>query len=144
LIFVTIICLIVVLVLSGIHFYPKYKFNKCISLGEKYLDEMEYEEAILEFQKAISIDPSNVDSYEGIIEAYALAVKNNADNPEKAAGYYEDAMVLLENADDNLRQRNIEKLGNEFGNLLPYNEYNEVIDRYNDKRNGNKKNKDEE
>jgi len=44
--------------------------GKQIKLGYKYLEEGNYEEAILAFNKAIEIDPNEMSSYIGIINAY--------------------------------------------------------------------------
>lgn len=41
-----------------------------LSLGNNYLDEMEYERAIAAFEQAIEIDPSLAESYIGLAEAY--------------------------------------------------------------------------
>lgn len=39
-------------------------------LGERYLDLMDYEEAIISFRAAIEIDPKNIDAYIGLAKAY--------------------------------------------------------------------------
>lgn len=41
-----------------------------LSLGEKYLLEMDYEKAILAFNKVIKVDPRNVKAYLGLADAY--------------------------------------------------------------------------
>lgn len=41
-----------------------------LDLGNKYLEEYEYEEAIACFAKAIEIDPMSVEAYLGLVEAY--------------------------------------------------------------------------
>lgn len=45
-------------------------FSECISLGEKYLLELDYEQALVQFQLAIKIDPKNPRGYTGAAEAY--------------------------------------------------------------------------
>ncbi len=47
------------------------RIKRQLSLGEKYLDEMDYENAILAYNMAIAIDPNSVESYVGLAEAYA-------------------------------------------------------------------------
>ena len=41
-----------------------------LDLGNKYLDELEYERALASFEAALNIDPMNVDAYLGIVEVY--------------------------------------------------------------------------
>lgn len=53
--------------------------GKQIKLGYKYLEEGSYEEAILTFNKAIEIDPNEMLSYIGIINAY----EQNEDDEKK-------------------------------------------------------------
>lgn len=43
---------------------------KILSLAERYLDELNYEQAVIEFQRVIEVDPMNADAYEGLIAAY--------------------------------------------------------------------------
>lgn len=40
-------------------------------LGDRYLDELDYERAVAAFEEAIEIDPKNVDAYMGLAQAYA-------------------------------------------------------------------------
>ncbi len=46
------------------------KLQKQLDLGQKYLEEMNYEEAVVAFQAAIEIDPMSVDAYLGLVEVY--------------------------------------------------------------------------
>ena len=41
-----------------------------LDLGRKYLDELDYERAIVAYGAAINIDPMNVEAYLGMAEAY--------------------------------------------------------------------------
>jgi tetratricopeptide (TPR) repeat protein len=43
---------------------------RLLSLGEKYLTEMEYEQAIVQFLKVIEVEPKNAQAYLGAAEAY--------------------------------------------------------------------------
>ena len=44
--------------------------SKQLDLGKRYLEEMDYDNALIAFNKAIEIDPKNVDAYIGAAEAY--------------------------------------------------------------------------
>ena len=50
---------------NGSHTIPKK-----LSLGEKYLSEMEYEKAVIAFKDVIDIEPKNIPAYIGLAEAY--------------------------------------------------------------------------
>ena len=46
------------------------KLQEQLDLGAKYLEEMDYEQALVAFNTALSIDPKNADAYLGIMEVY--------------------------------------------------------------------------
>lgn len=46
------------------------QLEKQIELGNKYVEDGEYEQAILAYQEAVNIDPRNVDVRVGLAEAY--------------------------------------------------------------------------
>lgn len=58
----------------------KFFSGRKLSLGNRYLNEQEYEKAVLAFQSAIEIDPRQVDAYIGMADAY-----EGMKNPEMAA-----------------------------------------------------------
>jgi Mg-chelatase subunit ChlD/flagellar basal body-associated protein FliL len=47
-----------------------FKLKRQLSLGEKYLSEMEYEKAVAAFTKAIEIEPKCMEAYLGLADAY--------------------------------------------------------------------------
>ncbi len=55
-----------ILVLSN----PQRKYDKQLSLGQRYLDELDYEKAIVAYRAAIEIAPKNPDAYEALAEIY--------------------------------------------------------------------------
>jgi Tfp pilus assembly protein PilF len=75
-------------------------------LGAKYLDEGNYQEAVLAFTAAIEIDPKNPDAYVGRGDAYI-----ELGEYDKAADDYEDAISLDPTLEDTYRVR-IEALQN--------------------------------
>lgn len=46
------------------------KYNHQLSLGQKYLEELNYDKAIVHFDKAISIDPKAEPAYQALAETY--------------------------------------------------------------------------
>lgn len=66
------ILIILIAIIIGISIYntPKNRLLRQIDLGQRYLEEQNYEQAIVEFDKAIAIDPMNADAYLGKAQAY--------------------------------------------------------------------------
>lgn len=50
---------------------PGQRLNSCLSLGNRYLNEVDYEQAVTEFSKALEIEPRNEEALKGILEAAA-------------------------------------------------------------------------
>lgn len=46
------------------------KLQEQLDLGAKYLDDMDYDRALVAFNAALSIEPQSVDAYLGIVEVY--------------------------------------------------------------------------
>lgn len=81
-----IIAIVIAIVITGIAIYacsPSVKARKQLALGDKYLDQLEYEQAIAAFEEASEIDPKNPESYIGIAKVY------------KAQNNYEEATNTL-------------------------------------------------
>ena len=83
------------------------KLTEQLDLGNKYLDEMDYERAIVAFNAVLEIDPKNAEAYLGLIRAYAAqgdaeriaeiylqAAKELGAGTEKEAATEEDAAEL--------------------------------------------------
>lgn len=60
------------LIMAGlvIYFSPFQRVKRQLSLGDKYLSEMNYDESILTYEIAIRIDPKREDAYVGLTKAY--------------------------------------------------------------------------
>ncbi len=76
--------LVILLVVVNVFLYiyvtsPLQKVGKQLDLGQQYLLNLEYEEAVAAFEIAIEIEPKNVDAYMGMAEAYI-----GMGEPEKA------------------------------------------------------------
>ncbi len=82
--------LTIILVIAGSR--TSQAVREQMSLGEKYMSDEDYDEAIIAFEKAIEIDPNNIDAYKKLAEAY------------KAVGNYTEAVRAL--------RRGYERTGN--------------------------------
>lgn len=69
---ITIIFLIVCGLIGYISYInsPPVKAQRQLNLGNKYLAELDYEQAIVAYEAAIEIEPMNIDAYFGLIEAH--------------------------------------------------------------------------
>lgn len=72
---VIISCIVIfILVVSGGFLFNNYsksqELKKFISLGNKYLEEQNYNEAILAYEEAIKVEPKNVEARIGLAKAY--------------------------------------------------------------------------
>ena len=61
---------------------PNREISKALDLGNRYLSEFNYEEAVIAFNRVIEIDPMNVDAYVGVADAYIGLTNQN--KPEDA------------------------------------------------------------
>lgn len=86
-IIITIISVVIIAVITGISIYntPTNRIGRHLDLGQKYLEEQDYEQAIVEFDKAIEIDSMNVEAYKGLADAYI------------GQGDYDKAVEVLQN-----------------------------------------------
>ena len=74
------------------------KLQEQLDLGDKYLSELDYEQAIVAYEAAIEIDPMSADAYLGLASVY------------EAQGDYDKAIAVLEEgylatADEELKKR---------------------------------------
>lgn len=65
------VCIIAALIISfAVAGGNDEKLQKQLDLGNKYLEEMDYEQALVAFEAVLDIDPMNADAYLGIVEVY--------------------------------------------------------------------------
>ncbi len=64
------VILFAVLIGIGIYNTPANRTSRHLNLGERYLEEQNYEQAVVEFDKVIAIDPMSVEAYLGKAQAY--------------------------------------------------------------------------
>ena len=67
---VVLLCVVILISVLLTKGAPQQKITKQIELGNKYLTEMDYEQAIVAFEQVIEIDPMNADAYIGLTDAY--------------------------------------------------------------------------
>ena len=83
------------------------RVQKQLDLGSKYMAELDYESAIVALNKAIEIDPKNVDTYKMLAEVY------------EKSGQLDDARATLEKVldIDSLSSENKDEINNRIENL---------------------------
>lgn len=82
--------LILALFLTGCGKSVQVQISEQLELGEKYLTQGDYEQAIVAFNKVIELDPKVLEAYEKTAEAY---IKQN--NLEQAYSYVEQAFDVI-------------------------------------------------
>ena len=63
---------VLIFTLSAVAIYnsPEKKYDRQLSLAERFLDELDYEKAIAAYKAAIEIDPNNPEAYKMLAELY--------------------------------------------------------------------------
>ena len=64
------LCIVLILLLSACGISRKDRLNEYLDLGQKYMTEMKYDEAIDAYNKALEIDPKNVEVYQILVNIY--------------------------------------------------------------------------
>lgn len=47
-----------------------FDLNEQLSFGQKYLDDHDYENAVMTYDKILEVDPRNIEAYIGLADAY--------------------------------------------------------------------------
>lgn len=69
----SVIFIVIVIIIIGVILYQNndaINVRKQLDLGEKYLSELEYDQAAAAYEAAIEIEPMNVDAYLGLADVY--------------------------------------------------------------------------
>lgn len=130
---------VLIALLAGIGIYntPANRVSRHLELANRYLEEMDYEQAVVEFAKVIEIDPMNVDAYLGKAEAYI-----GLDNYDMAAATLEEGYlaaqedgrikenligVYLDMAENSVEERTYEERLEIYDRLLELDSQNEAV-----------------
>lgn len=97
------LCLVVVLTACG----NSKSVERQLDLGQKYLDDMNYDKAIAAFESAIEIEPEIVDSYVGLAKAYQGKAMT-LDDPEEQLG---TLIMAYDTLNDMLKDTEMEYTG---------------------------------
>lgn len=104
---------VLLFVFIGISIYntPANRLQRQLDLGQRYLKEQDYEQAVIEFDKAIAIDPMNADAYLGKADAYMGLGDEQAAYATLEAGY-------AATGDERIKEKLDEKKFDEFENRM--------------------------
>lgn len=92
-----IICFIIWVIIAGCSKSIEQQIAQQLELGQKYLTEMNYEEAVVTFQKVIELDDKIIEAYTGAATAYMRANKEN-----EAEKIIEEGLACFEQEDNQL------------------------------------------
>lgn len=87
----------------GIYNTPANRLSRQLDLGHKYLENEQYEEAVLAFERAIAIDDRSLEAYAGALEAYL----GKGDQGETEA-FYDRTLTVLSGLDDEFIAQNMD------------------------------------
>lgn len=92
---------------TGISVSHSHSVSKGFEIAERYLSELNYERAVIEFQNILEIEPMNVEAYLGLAKAYVGMGKTNKAIKTLKEGYrltgderLQDMIDELERADE--------------------------------------------
>ena len=91
--------LIAAVVGIGIYNAPSNRMSRYLDLGARYLEEQNYEQAVIAFNKAIEIDDRCMEAYAGDIKAY-----QGMGDVENLAAFYEKALDVADALDEETLQ----------------------------------------
>ena len=89
----------------GIYNLPSNRLARQLELGNKYLEEQKYEEAVVAFEQAIEIDDRCMQAYAGGIEAYL-----NTDDKEGMEEFYNSALDVIVELEDDFIEENMDDI----------------------------------
>ncbi|MCR5235335.1 MAG: tetratricopeptide repeat protein [Lachnospiraceae bacterium] len=115
------------IILFAVMSTPGQRVKRQLSFGDKYLNELKYDEAILAYEAAIDIDPKCEEAYVGIARAYIG--KNELENAVEAVNRGLEAVgdtELLLEMRDNIGERYALEGALHFSQM----EYFEAVDAY--------------
>ena len=107
---ITIIAAAAVIVIAlavgiGIYNTPANRLQRQLDLGNKYLEEQNYEQAAIAFEEAIAIDDRCMEAYTGGIEAYL-----GAGNVDGAHDFYDRTLTMIDGLDTDFANANMEAI----------------------------------
>lgn len=89
----------------GIYNAPVNRLNRQLDLAHKYLEEQDFEQAVIAFNEAIEIDERCIEAYAGGIEAYL-----QSGNTEELSVFYEKALEVVRSASNEEMQGNTDDI----------------------------------
>ena len=135
--FILILIVAIIIIVAGVILYFSFfsesamrdrKIKAYLASAEKYIDDLDYEKAIAEYEAAIKLNPELDDAIDGYVDAILNWAEDVAeDDIEKAIDILKDAIKFLEkNVDTDEYKKQIAKLQDK------YDEYSDLMDEEDD------------
>lgn len=102
-IIVAAVVLLALLAGLGIYNTPENRLRRTLDLGNKYLEEQNYEQAALAFEQAIAIDDRCLEAYAGGVKAYL-----GTGDMESAREFYDRTLTMLSGLDEAFLAENMD------------------------------------
>ena len=94
---------VLVALIAGIGVYniPANRLSRQLDLGNRYLENEQYAEAVVAFERAITIDDRNMEAYAGAVEAYS-----GMGDQAAMEDFYDRALTVIGDLDEDLIEQN--------------------------------------
>lgn len=114
-----VVCAVLIVIVVTVIFYsnaPSRQLEKQMKLADKYLLDLDYENAILAYKEAIAINPKNEEAYVKLTDLYKLLASQAEKEGDlnKAANYYELVKGVAEEGLKNVESDVLRKTINEL------------------------------
>lgn len=119
---VAILAIVIVVAAVGIavNRFDTKKLTEQLELGQKYLLELDYENAIVAYNKAIEIDPMSVEAYMGLADVYCAKAEKAAreEDYNNALLCYQQALDALQSGYDATKDETLQEKMQQIQALL--------------------------
>lgn len=68
-----ILAVVIIVIMTILRLNVRAQSNASVEAGNRYLSELNYEQAIVSFQQALDIEPKNMEASYGLAEAYDVS-----------------------------------------------------------------------
>ena len=98
---VSILAVVAAVLVYTMFMTPEKRLEHQLELGNRYLEEADYDSALVAFDKAIEIDKKSIKAYAG-----GIAARKEMDDTEQLQEFYEKTLDVMEDLDEDILEDN--------------------------------------
>ncbi|MGN0413417.1 MAG: hypothetical protein ACI4FV_10315, partial [Lachnospiraceae bacterium] len=98
---VSILAVVAAVLVYTMFMTPEKRLEHQLELGNRYLEEADYDSALAAFDKAIEIDKKSIKAYAG-----GIAARKELDDTEQLQEFYEKTLDVMEDLDEDILEDN--------------------------------------